>query len=119
MRLSNINYKYWYLDDNGVLRPIDNKNIETTGTVDGSNIIDGVGTNKLTVADTEPAGPVAGDLWLDTSPQTEIDFGDLDLTTTGTVDGSNIITGVGINKFTVGTVEPTSPATGDVWLDTS
>jgi len=39
--------------------------------------------------------------------------------TTGTVLGSNIISGSGIKNITVGTEEPTSPVTGDFWLDQS
>ena len=42
-----------------------------------------------------------------------------DVLTTGRVDGSNIISGDGINKFTVGTTQPTSPEIGDCWLDTN
>jgi len=40
-----------------------------------------------------------------------------DVETTGRVDGSNIISGVGINKLTVGTTEPTGQEVGDLWLD--
>jgi len=49
----------------------------------------------------------------------DVDLGNKNITTTGTVKGSNIIDGVGVAKITVGTTEPTSPATGDLWLDTN
>jgi len=42
-----------------------------------------------------------------------------DITTTGTVLGSNIISGDGIKKITVGVTQPTSPQIGDIWLDTN
>ena len=50
---------------------------------------------------------------------TTIDIGSEDFTTAGIITGSNIISGDGVRKITVGTTEPTSPAIGDLWVDTN
>lgn len=84
MSNNNLNYKYWYLDSSGVLRPLSNNDIITTGIVDGSNIIDGVNLETITVSATPPVSPTLNDLWVDTAGNNDLDIDDGDFTTTGT-----------------------------------
>jgi len=61
----------------------------------------------------------AENLWDRTGTTLEPHTAGDNVLTTGTVLGSNIISGSGIKNITVGTEEPTSPVTGDFWLDQS
>lgn len=57
-----------------------------------------------------------------TIPQTMTGLSDGFLTLSGgviTADTNTYIIGSGINKITVGTVEPSTPTTGDLWIDTN
>ena len=63
--------------------------------------------------------PSSENLWDRTGTTLEPHTAGDNILTTGTVKGSNIIDGVGVAKITVGTTEPTSPAIGDLWLDTN
>lgn len=66
--------------------------------------------------DTKPASPAAGWFFMET------DTGKLFKVVAGAWQeclNSTYTQAAGLSKISVGTVEPTSPATGDLWVDTN